>query len=482
MTQFYFRLRPFASLFIIFASHTISLAAATAEEASSLNEKKTIASIYIAQSFINQQIKKHLGQSDLLKSLRLDLDTANNSLFAKGIFQIPFEDYETLGLDPKMAQFNFQLSIKPSINSEGYLVLEFPFNETFFYQRYSKNKLRDRVVVPVQLISLGIASTRNYLAALSGDFSVFDKKEKKLQALYRAAENALKAEDNQDAKEILTAKKKSLELDLAASKLKREQFERTNQSLSNIMGLVGQNEFNLNNKVKALNNTIFLKLKINSLVPYLKGIELGGIRLQHKDQDGRGEHYFALDVHSSLVSTQAKMSPDLLLPERRLEVPPSLLIRLNQELFLSQSVVTSKKSKLGDKIKDFKLSFEEDGLHATGSFKKWFVSVPFDALIDFVSTEPDVFEVRIRRLTALGLNIKFLTKFALGAVKARLNKMLEGVCTFEYVGAKDEAKSLKITVHTEKLIPAFPNLHLMDIDVSKGAFLLRIGRKKDEQY
>ena len=401
-------------------------------------------------------------------------------MIAKGVFQVPFEDYEGLGIDPKMAQFNFQMAIKPSINDEGYLVLEFPINETYFYQRQSKNKKRDRVVIPVQLISLGIASTRNYLSALSGDFSVFERKEQKLQALRRGLVETLKTEENPDARRVLEVKKRTIELDLESNALKRSQFEQTNQTLSNIMGLVGENEFNLNNKVKALENTIFLKLRINSFVPYLKGIELGAIRVQHKDRDGRGEHYFAMDVHSPLAEGKIARDRDLQLPKRKLEVPPSILVRLNEELFLSDSLVSSKKQKMGDTIRDFKLSFESDGLHAKGKVKKWFFTIPFDSIVDFVSTEPDIFEIRIRRLTALGMNLKFLTRFALNAVQSRLDAMLNGVCTFEYLGTKEETKALRAVVQTEKLIPAFPNLHLMDIDISNGAFLLRLGRKADE--
>jgi hypothetical protein len=443
--------------------------------------RKLIASVYLSETFINEQIKKHLTGSELVKRLQVHMDTVQSKLNVNGLFQVPFDDYESLGIDPSMAQFQFQLTVKPQINNEGYLVLEFPLRETFFSQASSRSK-EDRVVIPTQLVSLGIAATRSYLSALSGDFSGFEKKKAKLRALLAVTNKALKEEKNEDAKKILQNKKRSLELEIEAVSLQRVQFESSHESLSNMMGLIGESEFDLNNKVKANENTIFLKLKLDSFLPYLKDINLGGIRIQHKDYDDLSEDYFALDVHTTVQTYQTAIKKDLPTPRRKLEIPASMIIRLNQELFLSESLISTKKDKMGESIKDFKMTFMDDGLHVTGRYKKWLFSVPFDTLVDFVSVEPDVFEVRLRKLTAWGLNLKFLTRFALRAVRQRLDNLLQGICKYEYLGRKDDdSQVLRVTVEPAQLIPAFPNLHLMDIDVLDKSFLLRIGRKQGEE-
>jgi hypothetical protein len=37
-------------------------------------------------------------------------------------------------------------------------------------------------------------------------------------------------------------------------------------------------------------------------------------------------------------------------------------------------------------------------------------------------------------------------------------------------------KALKVTVDTKKLIPAFPDLHLLGVDIREREFLLKVGK------
>ena len=121
-------------------------------------------------------------------------------------------------------------------------------------------------------------------------------------------------------------------------------------------------------------------------------------------------------------------------------------------------------------------------MHVTGKWKKYFLSVPFDAVVDLVTTEPDVFEVRVRKLNAEGIDVRFMTKYALDAIKDRLDKTLAGICTFAYKGEdKDENRILQVTVEPKNLIPAFPDLHLVGVDVANREFLLQIGHTKAEK-
>src|SRR5690606_10088807 len=91
-------------------------------------------------------------------------------------------------------------------------------------------------------------------------------------------------------------------------------------------------------------------------------------------------------------------------------------------------------------IKDFEILFQKDGVHVKGKIKKFFMDIPFDGLVDFVSTGPNVFEVRLRNLEILRMDFKFLTPLALKAIKGRLTKALNGICTYKYLGKKDHSR------------------------------------------
>jgi len=222
-------------------------------------------------------------------------------------------------------------------------------------------------------------------------------------------------------------------------------------------------------------------MKLDRIVPYLKDVDLGGIRIHHNKRDGAGEDYFVLDVHTKLAELQAPVERKPRAPREGLKIAPSILIRMSQDIFNSTAMLDAQKAKMGEQVQDFDVLFKDDGIHVSGKVKKWFFTIPFDSVVDFVFTGPDVFEVRLRELTVLGIGFTFLTKFALNAVKDKLDSVLHGICTYEYLGDKDGSKALRVTVNPAKLVPAFPDLHLVDIDVRDRAFMLRIGRIEGEQ-
>jgi hypothetical protein len=435
-----------------------------------------VASIYVSESFINEQLESHLAKSDLIRELKMKLDAKTNKMFMHGVFQLPLDDFRAIGIDPQLAQFKFQLSVLPKISQQGHLILEFPISETYFYQAKSKNPKRDRVVIPVQLLSLGLAATRGYLAALSGDFSTFTRKDAKLKALLRGVNRLLSVEKNPDALDVLKSEKKSLELQIASNTLERENFGRTAKTLNSIFAFTGEKEFNLNNEIKARDNAVMLKLRLSKLVPYLKDIELGGIRTANNKLTGDGESYLILDINTLLTQAPPKETKPPYRGGSSLKVSPSLMIRLSQTLFTSKVILEKEKEKMSSDIKDFKILFQDDGIHITGKIRKFFIDVPFDGLVDFVSTEPDIFEVRLRELQILKMDFKFLTPLALTAVKRRLKKALKGICTYKYLGNKDQSRVLQVKIEPKKLIPAFPDFHLIDVDVRDHNFMLKIGR------
>ncbi len=434
-----------------------------------------VGSIYISESFINEQLAEHIASSELLKNLKVNLDPKTNKMYLHGDFRLPLDDIRAVGLDRNLADFKFQLSILPGISPDKHLVLTFPISETYFYQANSKNPKRDRVVIPVQLVSLGLAATRGYLAALSGDFSTFDRKLAKNRALLTGVNKLLVAEKNPDAVESLKNDKRSLELNIASIQHERVRFARTAKSLNSIFAFSGDKDLNLNNEIKAHKNVIFLKLKLSKLVPYLKDIELAGIRTGNNNPTGGGANYLIFDINT-LVTEKPKLVKRPAYKPSYQKIPASLMIRLSQNLFKSKLVVEKEKAAMSKDIKDFQILFQEDGIHVKGKVRKFFVDIPFDGLVDFVYTGPDVFEVRLRELEVLKIDFKFLTPLALRAIKGRLKKALHGIGTYKYIGNKDHSRVLQVTVDPKSLIPAFPDFHLVGVDVRDKNFMLKIGR------
>ncbi|MFL5785466.1 MAG: hypothetical protein ACJ76H_12685, partial [Bacteriovoracaceae bacterium] len=311
-----------------------------------------VGSIYISESFINEQISGHITKSDMLHGLKLKLDPKTHKMYLYGDFRLPLDDIRAIGIEKHLADFKFQLSILPQISPERHLVLEFPISETYFYQANSKNPLRDRVVIPTQLLSLGLAATRGYLAALSGDFSTFDRKAAKNRALLAGVRKLIATEKNPDALEVLNSEKKSLELNLASIDLERSRFERTAKTLNSIFAFAGEKDFNLNNEIMAKKNAIMLRLRLSKIVPYLKDIELGGIRTGNINPTGNGENYLIFDIHT-MVTKKPKIVKRPAYTPQTMGVPPSIMIRLSQNLFTSKLVVEKEKEKMSKDIKDF---------------------------------------------------------------------------------------------------------------------------------
>lgn len=434
-----------------------------------------VGSIFVSEAFINEQLSGHLAKSDLVQNLKMKLDPKSSKMFLQGDFVLPLDDIRAIGIEKDLAKFKFQLSILPKISKNKHLLLEFPISETYFYQANSKNPKRDRVVIPVQLVSLGLAATRGYLAALSGDFSTFDRKVAKYRALLKIANTSIKSETNPDALAVLKNSKKSLELQIAGTEIERENFARTAKSLNTIFAFSSEKDFNLNNTIYARGNTVMLKLKLSKLVPYLKDIELADIRVGNSNPDNSGENFMIFDINT-MVTEAPVVAKKIARKPINYKVPPSLMIRLSQDVFTSKMVLDKEKASMSSDIKDFKIRFKADGIHVSGKVKKFFMNIPFEGLVDLVSTDADVFEVRLRHLKVLNMDLKFLTPLVLTAVKSRLKKGLAGIAKYKYLGDKDNSRVLQVTINPKKLIPAFPDFHLTGVDVRDRNFMLKIGR------
>ncbi|MBS1970746.1 MAG: hypothetical protein JSU04_10580 [Bdellovibrionales bacterium] len=443
--------------------------------------KRRVASVFISKAFINEQLKARTVKAPMFKGLKIELDDKSDEMYLLGKIQVPLEEMRTMNVEPGLGEFKFRLTMKPSVTKDGHLVLEFPLQETYFYPASTNGSKNDRIIVPTELLSLGLASARGYLSALSGDMSTYDRKTAKLKSELSALQRDIKNEKDSAKIEDLKLQKKLLDLQIQAVPIERARMEATAKSVNTILAFSGETDIDLNEEISARKNAITLKLKLSKLLPYLKDIELGGVRVSHDKVDGGGEDYLVVDVDSQLEEVPAPSQRGPRQQRTALKTAPSLLIRLNQNIFNSKALGDIKKSKMAD-IRDFEMTLKDDGLHVSGKWHKYFFNIPFDTTVDFETTAPDVFEIRLRELNVEGIDLKFLTKFALDAVKDRLDAALAGICTFEYLGEdKDASHVLKVTVEPKKLVPAYPNLHLVAVDVGNRQFMLKIGHTEEEK-
>lgn len=440
-----------------------------------------VTSIYLSEHFINEQLKLHI-KPGLLKDLTVQLDPKGKKIFLRGLIQIPIEEIKAINLSSELSAFRFQLTIKPEATPEGYLILEFPLNETFFYPASSKDPNSDRVIIPVQMLSVALASARGYFAALSGDFSDFDRRTNKIKALIKSLNRSIIIEKNPESLEALKTERDSLKLKLAAIPIERKQMSLLSKEVEGMLGFTGEKELNLNEKFGARKNALIIKLNLANFTPYLKNVIFGDVRIVHDSKDGpKGENYFSIDVNAQLAAPSAPQSDLTDSNDEGLTIPPSAMVRINQALFESELIASAEKKAMGSKLTDLKIDLQKDGLHVSGKYHQFFISIPFDTVVDFDTAEDiDSFDVSVRDIEVAGIDLEFMTGFILDSIKNRLDQSLQGICSFEYRGEqKDKSRVLRVRMNPAKLIPALPNLHLVDIEVREREFLLKIGKIKN---
>jgi hypothetical protein len=137
---------------------------------------------------------------------------------------------------------------------------------------------------------------------------------------------------------------------------------------------------------------------------------------------------------------------------------------------------------MGDKVDNLDIQMRDDGLHVSGRYRGMGLLVPFDAFVDLVTVQTDVFEVRVKGREVAGLDVPFLTGSVLNLLRNLLDHALEGRCTFEDIQqTADHGRALRVHVGINKegapapLVPAFPTLHLKSVEVQEREFVLKLG-------
>ena len=434
-----------------------------------------VASVYISQTIINDLIHENL-KTPLLQDVSVALDPAQGQIVLRGLAKIPVEELRAINIDEGLGDFRFQVVIKPKTTRQGHLILVFPLQETFFYPASSRTPEKDRIIVPVQLLSLALASARGYLAALSGDFSGFDRKTRELRAQIVLLDHDVAAEKDAEKLDLLKSARRGLELQLEAVPIERRQLMAVAKALEKVVGFTGEGELKLNQELAAHRNALVLRLKLAQLAPYLAGVELGGVRILKDKRDGGGENFLAVDVEAQLDKYEPAVASSG--PARQgAPKAPLVVVRLHQSIFESTEIVGVEQKELGDHVRNFSLKLKEDGLHATGRWKLFlFPDVPFKAVLELVPIAPNVFDIRVRDMIVEHIELRSLTKLVLESAKSRLDRTLKGLCTFQYVGEeKDKSRAIRVTVDMPHMLPAFPKLSLLDIATSDGELVLKAG-------
>lgn len=470
-------MRRFSLTLTALLAAVLSVNAAPAAAPTSAPPANRIASFSISEDMINQLLKQYL-HTPFLQDASVSLDPEKDEIALRGLMKIPADELKAINVEKGLTDFRFQLAIKLKTTRRGHLILIFPLNQTFFYPAESTHPDQDRVVIPVQLLSLALASARGYLATFSGDFSGFDRQTQALQRQIADLDHQIAASTDPDEQEALQYDRKSLEIQLEAIPVQRKQAEKTAKKMANILGFVGEKEINLNQELSAHKNALILRIKVGQLAPYLQGIELGGVRLFKDERDGSGENFLAIDLNAQLGAAYAVPEAAHGPAKHAVQQPPAVVIRLNQALLESKAVLDAEKQDMSKHIRNFALDFMEDGIHVNGDWHEPLLpQIPFTSVVDFVWVSTNTFDIQVREVKVAHIELRELTRLVLEAAKNRLDKTLKGDCTFRYIGEeKDRARAIRVTVNMPAMLPAFPKLALTGIRIKERELILKTGQ------
>src|ERR1039458_7667494 len=92
---------------------------------------------------------------------------------------------------------------------------------------------------------------------------------------------------------------------------------------------------------------------------------------------------------------------------------------------------------------------------------------------------PNEFDIRVREVKVLHVDLKPLTKLILEEAKGSLDKVLLGACTYRYIGKEsDGSQAIRVTVSMAAILPAFPKMSLTGIDVKDHELRMKAARDR----
>ncbi len=153
---------------------------------------------------------------------------------------------------------------------------------------------------------------------------------------------------------------------------------------------------------------------------------------------------------------------------------PDVAIRIDQAALDLPAIADAVRDAVDGKIDRFRLEIKEDGFHVTGKYRIPILpDIGFHAVTSVVWTGPNVFEIRVHKLTFLGGLIN-ATKTVLKAVASALRETLHDACTFQELGEQsDGSEALRVTVDGKGLMPSLPTLYLSGITTRDQVLVLK---------
>jgi hypothetical protein len=450
-----------------------------------------VASVYLSEDFINGQIRDHL-KNRIVEELAVHFLPDSHEIQISGLLRIPDEDMRSMNLDPGQGDFRFESVVKPGVLNES-LSLEFLPHRNFFYPAKARNKEAAKIEVPVHMLSLALASTRGYLEALSGNFSSFDRRKKTLALQLAKLEKESGREKDPLAREQRKADREALELKIRSVDNDRRQLELLKEEMKFILDSAQEQNVKISDEIAAKDNTVYLRLSLAQLVPYLKNISLEGIRVLHDKKDGCGQNYLAIDIRSRLAGNVP--APFEIHPSNRpgMAVAPSVSLRLNQSVLESRDVKEAESAVEKAGVSGLKVELKNDGIHFSGKKSFLLMHPEFAAVLNFRYHDVDEFDIELARpeinmgfgpvqifnlVSFGGLNRMVENKasdLAAAYIQGILQDRFGSACRIARV-EEDNAAALRVHLDGEKLFPAGVDMHLVGLSISERELTLKMGK------
>jgi hypothetical protein len=71
-----------------------------------------VATVYIAESFINEQFRQRLSSFELVKDLHMQLDPDSKRICLEGLLRVPEVEMRSINLDPQQGEFRFRAALR----------------------------------------------------------------------------------------------------------------------------------------------------------------------------------------------------------------------------------------------------------------------------------------------------------------------------------------------------------------------------------
>ena len=250
----------------------------TAERVSSeAGRGNLLMEVSFSERFLNERVKSYISPQSPLEQLYLAFNPTANRIVLRGTISLPRDLLAENGLEAELGRISFQSALRVRVSKKGYFAFIFPRDATSLWPAsISRPGSDQRVRLPVEFLDIALAQVRCYLAALSGDFSSFERRDAHIAGELREERAKLGAAEGLE-REKLEISVEELELKRRSNHLKLKRLKILAREQDSLVSFLSEREIDLNSSLKGSNNAIMIALEFQDMFPFLYEVGVGGV-------------------------------------------------------------------------------------------------------------------------------------------------------------------------------------------------------------